>query len=75
MVIHDTECPYWDQVSLNNTNPLILMKEEHPYETVLWMNADKYCINTRNCLSTLQIVWFPQLFLSTHNSSLKLHKF
>ena len=21
MVIHDTECPYWDQVSLNNTNP------------------------------------------------------
>ena len=19
MVIHDTECPYWDQVSLNNT--------------------------------------------------------
>ena len=24
MVIHDTECPYWDQVSLNNTNPLTL---------------------------------------------------
>ena len=22
MVIHDTECPYWDQVSLNNTNQL-----------------------------------------------------
>ena len=21
MVTHDTECPYWDQVSLNNTNP------------------------------------------------------
>ena len=21
MVIHDTECPYWDQVSLNSTNP------------------------------------------------------
>ena len=21
MVIHNTECPYWDQVSLNNTNP------------------------------------------------------
>ena len=21
MVIHDTECPYWDQVSLNNTKP------------------------------------------------------
>ena len=20
MVIHDTECPYWDQVSLNSTN-------------------------------------------------------
>ena len=20
MIIHDTECPYWDQVSLNNTN-------------------------------------------------------
>ena len=20
MVLHDTECPYWDQVSLNNTN-------------------------------------------------------
>ena len=20
MVIHDTECPYWDQVSLNNTS-------------------------------------------------------
>ena len=24
MVIHDTECPYWDQVSLNNTNQPIL---------------------------------------------------
>ena len=21
MIIHDTECPYRDQVSLNNTNP------------------------------------------------------
>ena len=21
MVIHDIECPYWDQMSLNNTNP------------------------------------------------------
>ena len=21
MVTHDTECPYWDQVSLNNTKP------------------------------------------------------
>ena len=21
MVIHDTECPYWDQVSFNNTKP------------------------------------------------------
>ena len=21
MVVHDTECPYWDQVSLNNTKP------------------------------------------------------
>ena len=21
VVIHDTECPYWDQVSLNNTKP------------------------------------------------------
>ena len=24
MAVHDTECPYWDQVSLNNPNPLIL---------------------------------------------------
>ena len=23
MVIHNTECPYWDQVSLNNTNQTI----------------------------------------------------
>ena len=21
IIIHDTECPYWDQVSLNNTKP------------------------------------------------------
>ena len=21
MVVHDSECPYWDQVSLNDTNP------------------------------------------------------
>ena len=21
MVVHDSECPYWDQVSLNNSNP------------------------------------------------------
>ena len=28
MVIHDTECPYWEQVSLNNTkNPNLLHKE------------------------------------------------
>ena len=25
MVIHDTECPYWDQVSLNNTKPTKLL--------------------------------------------------
>ena len=25
MVIHDTECPYWDQVSLNNTNQTYLV--------------------------------------------------
>ena len=24
MVIHNTECPYWGQVSLNNTNQTIL---------------------------------------------------
>ena len=26
MVIHDTECPYWDQVSLNNTNPTLAIR-------------------------------------------------
>ena len=26
MVIHDTECPYWDQVSLNNTNPVSMFQ-------------------------------------------------
>ena len=25
MVIHDTECPYWDQVSSNNTNPTLFL--------------------------------------------------
>ena len=38
MVIHDTECPYWDQVSLNNTN-----------QTCLWSISNIYfktgCVN------------------------------
>ena len=25
--IHDTQCPYWDQVSLNNTNPTLKLDE------------------------------------------------
>ena len=29
MVIHDTECPYWNQVSFNNTNhkPLVMYSQ------------------------------------------------
>ena len=33
MVIHDTECPYWDQVSLNNTN---LTKPNHLMWPDVW---------------------------------------
>ena len=29
MVIHDAKCPYWDQVSLNNTNPTLITKFEN----------------------------------------------
>ena len=25
MVVHDTECPYWDQVSFTNTNPTLIL--------------------------------------------------
>ena len=32
MVIHDTECPYWDQVSLNNTNQTKLKLTYHNVE-------------------------------------------
>ena len=33
MVIHDTECPYWDEVSLNNTN-----HTSRPYSSLLWVH-------------------------------------
>ena len=28
MAIHDTECPYWDQVSLNHTIPTLYLTRE-----------------------------------------------
>ena len=40
MVVHDTECPYWDQVSLNNTkqtNPFIHIKSILMFE-MYWLH-------------------------------------
>ena len=37
MVIHDTECPYWDQVSLNNTNlPWRSLQDEISIYLLIW---------------------------------------
>ena len=33
MVIHDTECPYWDEVSLNSTN-----HTSRSYSSLLWVH-------------------------------------
>ena len=49
MVIHDTECPYWDQVSLNNTNqtkPVLYCRAF--WHMRLWVNVRVYSnIGTR----------------------------
>ena len=37
-VIHDTECPYWDQVSLNNTNTNPSLVVENTVGLFLCMN-------------------------------------
>ena len=29
MVIHDIECPYWDQMLLNNTNQITMAGQKH----------------------------------------------
>ena len=37
MVIHDTECPYWDQVSLNNTNQSIKILFSRSVQFLLYL--------------------------------------
>ena len=50
MVRHDTECPYWDQVSLNNTKP---------NQSLLYCNIDKEKVVsvTTQCRSYWTITW------------------
>ena len=51
VVLHDAECPYWDQVSLNNTNPSTLMTSSFQLKLILvsrWLQTGisffAYCI-------------------------------
>ena len=53
MVIHDTECPYWDQVSLNNTNQPTFMQRSVYFEKLLCRGS---------LLSTLPFVWCQTIF-------------
>ena len=36
MIIHDAKCPYWDQVSLNNTKPKT--------QTILWRTGEEFTL-------------------------------
>ena len=45
MVIHDTECPYWDHVSLNNTNQTICINYNKPVNLVIKLFSLKLHIN------------------------------
>ena len=40
MVIHDTECPYWDQVSLNSTNQTLITTISLWGEHFCWWHWD-----------------------------------
>ena len=55
MVIHDTECPYWDQVSLNNTNqtkPYVVMYPHGPLQ-------EEHSGHLQSCCSlTLWLMWW-----------------
>ena len=51
LVIHDTECPYWDQVSLNNTKP----------NQTSWLSLDNGLI-IQTCLMNI----YGQLAENTH---------
>ena len=47
MVIHDTECPYWDQVSLNNTNQT--KSQDTPHLSVAFLLCNHF-YNTHNII-------------------------
>ena len=53
MVTHDTKCPYWDQVSLNNPNPnpnyLLLLPTDLAYQLSTLHCA---CPNYFNCVNS-----------------------
>ena len=55
MVIHDIECPYWDQVSLNNTKPI--NSHINPDQTGChWRATSLQCLFFSNLYSSDSIV-------------------
>ena len=67
VVIHDTECPYWDKVLLNNTNPnstnhpnMLINREGRA--TCVWSYAVTRLTN--HFIQTLCLIYFMKLQMS-----------
>ena len=54
MVIHDIECPYWDQVSLNNTKP------NHPFTSELQTYESKWYIKMVHIYIHVNQLWLER---------------
>ena len=74
MVIHDTECPFWDQVSLNNPNPhpIMLIKfEQFLHSHLVCMNkrtCNKSLLNTFTCNQYCELKFKPLGFSPPHST-------
>ena len=66
MVIHDTECPYWDQVSLNNPNPLYVRPDVWSGELGIASLEKKYG-HTWHRMSLLRLGVINQVSLNNTN--------
>ena len=80
MVIYDTECPYGDQVSLNNTNRIqayntqFLFKLQYPNFTFSQLSRIMMKVNGMNITKSSCVVFAPE-FLSHVFQKLKVAVF
>ena len=64
MVIHYTECPYGDQLSLNNTNQTILCSYRLQHLIVYWVTAYKCQKQVLQSILIKQVIVYLSVCLS-----------